>query len=116
MRKFALEYFQTQPGYCLAVAPVVRGKVRKMWLNGATLRDIAAALLSDAVAIDSVIRFKKYVLMVVDCPTIDDDETTRKILAGFLDYIEILYNELENIGPEWLAKLSEKESAALFAE
>lgn len=97
MKNLALDYFKTQPSYCLMVAPKVRDMITKLWLDGNRLHTIAETVLKSDIGRQSIIRYKQYVsnVTIVTAEYIDSDEVTRSIIMGFLKYIEEIYNELE---------------------
>lgn len=97
MKNLALDYFKTQPSYCLMVAPKVRDMITKLWLDGNSLRTIAETVLKSDLGKQSIIRYKQYVANVTAVTEyfINSDENTRSIIMGFLSYIEETYNELE---------------------
>lgn len=97
MRKQAFEYYTTQPGFTITMQPKIFKYVVSEWHKLTPLRKICEELLSSEIGIESVIRFKKYLSLIITTD-LNAEKLTREILYGFIDYIEYLYNMID--GPD----------------
>lgn len=76
----------------------VREVVLMRWLEGDSLREIAESVLNTPLMIDSVLRCKRWIAATnMGLIDVDDPTVTHSICAGFLDYIEDVYNECESL-------------------
>lgn len=94
MRRQALEYFKTQPSYRLNIAPKVYGRVLEMWLEDKSLNEICKEILESEIGINSVVRFKEYLGLIITTD-LNSESLTKDIIMGFIDYVASIYWVLE---------------------